>query len=260
MEAVNNTGINIQGAVMNVLEDIIKSIEHRDATVTGLARGEKWTAITSRGCGLGDSMKSNTFTDDEKAAEQNRVISMSAVEAARFSLSGKISDASLGMAAINSLIECDPGKCSSMDGLQIVLGMAEDKNVSIIGRFPYPEELAEKAKRLRVMENPPMEGELPFESAKEFLPDSDIIIMSSTTLIDHNFQWMMDLCRKGSVKMFLGPGTPMTEVLYDHGLDILSGSIVTDAEVLMKAVSEGADFRQIRKTGCVQFVTMSRIW
>jgi uncharacterized protein len=50
----------------------------------------------------------------------------------------------------------------------------------------------------------------------------------------------------------------MTPVLFDFGIDILSGSVVTDRATVLKYVSEGANFVRLRKTGGVQFVSMVR--
>jgi uncharacterized protein (DUF4213/DUF364 family) len=240
---------------MRIINDIIASLEKTDTEVTDISRGTHWTSVTSRGCGLADAMKS--FDPASLTAEPARK-GISALKLAELALSSSLYEASTGMAAINSLIECPPERCSELDGLGIVLGMAEGRNISIIGRFPYPPELAGIARSLKVMENKPAVNEYPFERAADFLPDSDIIIISSTTLIDHNFEWMISLCRKGSTRMFLGPGTPMTEVLFDHGLDILSGSLVTDRELLLEKVRGGADFREIRKSGAVRFVTLTK--
>jgi hypothetical protein len=50
----------------------------------------------------------------------------------------------------------------------------------------------------------------------------------------------------------------MSEVLFDYGIDVLSGSMVIDIDVALKAVSEGANFIRLKKTGAVRFVTMTR--
>lgn len=79
-----------------------------------------------------------------------------------------------------------------------------------------------------------------------------------TTLINHTLPTLLALCRKGSVKMLLGPTTPMSMVLFDHGIDVLSGSMVIDKDVVLKHVSEGSDFMRLKKTGAVRFVSMAK--
>jgi uncharacterized protein (DUF4213/DUF364 family) len=58
--------------------------------------------------------------------------------------------------------------------------------------------------------------------------------------------------------MLLGPTTPLSEVLFDYGIDILAGSVVTDKETVLKSVSEGASFMQLKARGGVRFVSMVR--
>jgi uncharacterized protein (DUF4213/DUF364 family) len=53
----------------------------------------------------------------------------------------------------------------------------------------------------------------------------------------------------------LGPSTPLSPVLFDHGMDILSGSIVVDRDRVLDCISQGANFRQVRG---VRKVTMRR--
>jgi len=56
--------------------------------------------------------------------------------------------------------------------------------------------------------------------------------------------------------MLLGPTTPLSDILFDYGIDILSGSIVTDQDAVLRGVSEGDTFRRMKKTGGIRFVTM----
>jgi len=55
----------------------------------------------------------------------------------------------------------------------------------------------------------------------------------------------------------LGPSTPLSPVLFDYGVDLLCGSIVTDIEPVLRAVRQGANFRQVHKAG-VQLICMAR--
>jgi len=56
--------------------------------------------------------------------------------------------------------------------------------------------------------------------------------------------------------MLLGPTTPLSETLFDYGIDVLAGSVVTQKEIVLRSVSEGASFMQLKKKGGVRFVTI----
>lgn len=74
------------------------------------------------------------------------------------------------------------------------------------------------------------------------ITDSPNCKIPTLTFINHTLSRIPGFCNTKSVKMLLGPPTPMTHVLFDHGIDILSGSVVTDPEVMLKYLSEGANF------------------
>jgi hypothetical protein len=53
----------------------------------------------------------------------------------------------------------------------------------------------------------------------------------------------------------LGPSTPLSPVLFDYGVDVVSGTRVVDVDVALRCLSEGATFHQIRG---VRLLTMER--
>ena len=53
------------------------------------------------------------------------------------------------------------------------------------------------------------------------------------------------MLRPAAFKMLVGPTTPLSPILFDHGIHVLAGAVVTDLEPVLAAVSQGASFRQI---------------
>lgn len=243
---------------MEILSKILGSVE-KDAPVEEVRRGINWTAVVSSRCGLASTMAQGGCCSGDSAATDRPFTEMTALDLARYCfLGGDPGMASLGLAAINSLIEVDVDKHSGVDGLQLVKEVGKGKNISIIGHFPFLDDLAKEAKNLWIIEKQPRPGDLTEEEGREFLPQSDIVAISSTTLINHTLPGILALCKPGSVKMLLGPTTPLTEVLFDYGIDILAGSLVTDKNRVLQSVSEGASFMQLKKRGGIRFVSIIR--
>jgi uncharacterized protein (DUF4213/DUF364 family) len=55
--------------------------------------------------------------------------------------------------------------------------------------------------------------------------------------------------------MVLGPSTPLSPVLFEHGATILSGARVVDEGAVMRTVGQGATFQQVEG---VRLLTLRR--
>ena len=55
----------------------------------------------------------------------------------------------------------------------------------------------------------------------------------------------------------MGPSTLLRPVLFDYGIDLLCGSIVSDIEPVVRTVQQGGNFRQVHRAG-VRLVTTAR--
>ncbi len=240
---------------MAILEQILDSIKE-DYPIQEVRRGLRCTAVVSRECGLASTMLKDCRGEEEDFI--GKLIGMDAKEAAGLSLSDKISEASVGMAIINSLI----GTCNMVsvekNASEIIKEAGKGKNISVIGHFPFTDEIRNVAKNLWIIEKWQRLGDLPAGDALRYLPLSDVVAISGTTLINHTIDSLISLCCKDSIKIILGTSTPFSSVLFDCGFDYISGSAVTDKERLFQLISEGASFRQLKNAGCIRLITASR--
>ncbi len=244
---------------MKALEDIISSITV-DAPVTDVTRGIFWTAVVSRHCGLASTMIYDCKLEDGREPGQTSYLQTSAASLAKDALTTSTVDASVGLAAINSLIDVDMARCLDLNAGDYLARNGQGKNIAIIGHFPFIDDLRKVAGNLWVIERRMQPGDHPEEETAALLARSDIIAISSTTLINHTLDGILGLCPSGSTKMLLGPTTPLTSVLFDHGIDIISGSIVTDPDTTLLHVRQGANFRALKRTGSIRLVTIMRDW
>ncbi|HOV89098.1 MAG TPA: DUF364 domain-containing protein [Syntrophorhabdaceae bacterium] len=241
-----------------ILKDIIQSLK-ADAHVKKVMKGIFWTAVASKYCGLASTMiYESCFQEDKDNLHFSSLTDKTVLELAQYVFSNRISDVSIGLAAINSLIDINESRCKEVNAGDLLIKLGEKKNVSVIGHFPFSDALKSVTNNLWVIEKRVRPGDYPERDAEIYLPQSDIIAISSTTLINHTLDAILKLCPKRSIKILLGPSTPMSEIIFDYGIDIISGIKVLDEVKVFKYISEGANFRQLKKTGAIMLITMAR--
>ncbi len=103
--------------------------------------------------------------------------------------------------------------------------------------------------------------DLPADEAARVLPPADVVALTAASLINHTIDDLLALCRPDAYVVLMGPSTPLWPGLFERGVhrtlrvDVLAGSLVTDIETVLRAVGQGATFRQLKRAG-IRLVTM----
>ncbi|MEW5936801.1 MAG: DUF364 domain-containing protein [Candidatus Thermoplasmatota archaeon] len=225
---------------MRIIERLLKEVRGRDTEIKGAWIGLHWTAVWSMHVGMAHTYKTGRKMQVEHAGHLSE---LSAWHLAKMSRSGEPLNASVGVAALNSLIEPN-GRAGSVN--PFMERYAKDRVVTIIGRFPFNNKIAKRAKKAYVLEFEPKEGEMPSSACEEVMPRSEMNIITATALINHTLDRLLEL-GSGGLNIVLGPSTPMTQVMFDFGVDILAGVRVSDPQALSGAITQGVkEFKKIR--------------
>ena len=179
---------------------------------------------------------------------------LSALEVAQYARSDNVLEASIGLAAINSLIYVDEAECVDENALDVLVAKGGNKNIAIVGRFPWIPKLRAIARTLWVIEQNPQQGELSAEAAEAVLPQADVVGITGTSFVNHTFDRLLDLSKDKFV-VVVGPSTPLSPVLFDYGVDVLAGVKVVEPEKTIRSISQGAIFSQVEG---VRLVTMAK--
>ncbi|NOG68709.1 MAG: hypothetical protein HND41_11120 [Chlorobi bacterium] len=83
-------------------------------------------------------------------------------------------------------------------------------------------------------------------AAPRFIPQADVVAITSSTLINHTLDGLLALARPEAKVMLLGPSTPLTPVLFDFGVDLLSGVQVVDIAATLASVAASVNFRKMQ--------------
>jgi hypothetical protein len=176
-------------------------------------------------------------------------------ELAEYARSDNPLEASIGVAAINSLLEVDESSAVEINAFDVLTRHGHGRNVALVGHFPFIPKLRPAVGQLWVLEQHPAEGDYPAEAAADLIPQADVVAITSTALINQTLSGLLALCRPDALVMALGPSTPLSPVMFNHGINILSGSRIMDESAVQRTVAQAASFQQVEG---VRLLTLQR--
>ena len=238
---------------MKVVDAVLSQLPDTHEQVQDVLVGIHWTTVFSRSVGLASSLTGSAQHGEEKVRDVGSLHTKPVRELAEWARSDNLLEASIGMAAINSLLTVNESQAVEINAGDILAQRGRDKNIAVVGHFPFVRNLRTLAKQCWVLELRPAPGDLPAEAADEILPLADVIAITGTALINHTIDNLLKWCNPKAYVMVLGPSTPLTPVWYDFGVDVYSGTSVIDAEAVRRTVSQGAIFPQVKGVRLLSF-------
>lgn len=231
---------------MDIINDLLSVLDY-NTPVIDIRQGPFQTAVMTRRGGLASTPHdSGPHHEKSPVGKPGSLLELSARDLAHLALSSSQHEAAIGMAAINSLVDVDENICVELNAADLIARKGEHKKVSIIGHFPFIPSLRPVVKELWVIEKNPQEGDFPESDASRYLPVSDVVGITGTALTNRTIGRLLELCDPDAYVVVLGGTAPLSPVLFDHGVDAVSGTLVVEPESVLRCVSQGATFRQIK--------------
>jgi uncharacterized protein len=241
-----------------------------DALLDGLPEGEvldvrvglHWTAVIAnvggmKRCGLASTLAGGGPHGTPDVPQAGRLGELAAHELAWLITADRLTLRSVGVATLNALTVPDEAALVDLNAGDVIADRGAGRNVALIGHFPFIPQVRARVGRLDVLELDPQPGEHPAHAAPDILPGADVVAITSMTLINGTLNGLLELCAPDALVLLLGPSTPLHPALFARGVDVLSGAVVTAIEPVVRAVSQGATFRQLHKLG-VRLVNLDR--
>jgi uncharacterized protein (DUF4213/DUF364 family) len=231
---------------MRILQDLIASID-ADSPVRAVRQGPFQTAVWTRYCGLATTPHDSSFHhNDIPVRDAGMLLDSQAKDLMQMAQSSSPFEAAIGMAAINSLLDNEEQLCVELNAADLLAQKGSGKRIALVGHFPFVQKLRREAKELWVIEKQPRQEDLPESEAGRLIPQADVVGITGSTFINHSLDHLLSLCSPQAYVVILGGTTPLSSILFRYGVDALSGTRVTDPDLVLRLVSEGAVFRQIR--------------
>ena len=125
----------------------------------------------------------------------------------------------------------------------LLLQYGADKNIAVIGHFPFVQHLRSRFANVWVLEKQQKPGDLPADAAEDILPRADVVAITATTLANQTLSECLQWIRPDAMRFLVGPSTPLTPALFDAGFDVLAGSLVEDMEKVRHSIRAGLPFK-----------------
>ncbi|MEJ2745506.1 MAG: DUF364 domain-containing protein, partial [bacterium] len=163
---------------------------------------------------------------------------------AEYARSADLLEASVGVAALNSLISPDPESRVKINASELIAERGRGKTIAVVGHFPFVERLRRTAD-VRLIQKEPGAREEALREAEEKIPGCDVVALTASSIINNTFDRLLELSR-GCFVIVLGPSTPMSAKLFQLGIAMLCGTVVDDVDVARRCITQGATYREIK--------------
>jgi len=137
-----------------ILEAILDTLTE-DVPVRSVLVGAHWTMVCSRGCGLASTITGNQPHSHQAVRDVGKLHLKSARQLAEYALSENPLEASIGEAAINSLLPVDERQAVEINAAEVLSERGRGKRVALVGHFPFIPRLKQQVGELWVIEQQP---------------------------------------------------------------------------------------------------------
>ena len=180
------------------LDDLLSNL--LEGNITKVLIGLHWTAVVAEAkgqqrCGLASTLSNSHHRHGSPDVPQaGQLEDLPGSTLAMLAKSDQPILASVGVAAINALLPHHPETWIDLNAEQVLAKHGFGKKVALIGHFPFVSRLRSRVGELLVLEQNPKPGDLPAGSAAEILPQTDVVAITGTTLINHTLDELLAFC------------------------------------------------------------------
>lgn len=226
---------------MKIIDDLISVYAKNDSAILDVRVGVSWTGVWGKYCGLAKTY-GIPFVHGNYTRDMGHLTEKTSLELAEYSKSWNFIEASIGVAAINSMIKSD--KAIEVNAQEMILKKGQGKRIAMTGFFPFIPQLRKVARELWIMELDqsqinPAQGVIHDTAAEHIIPKCDMVILTGSTLINKSMERLLSLAQLAQAyTVVLGPSTPMSEILFDYGADMIAGAEVIQPEAILRKLSQ----------------------
>lgn len=250
--------LKASGKERRLIESLIASMDLPTATIREIAVGSHFVGIQAETDGTISSGLAATLGHRPTDFEQTRVGSLIGSDlqsAAQLLLKESGFSIALGLAALNAGIT-PPVSPPHTDAASVMAAKGRDKEVVLVGNFPFAGWLREQVGRLHLLELQDLPERTPPEQWDAVLGRCHVLGLTGTTLLTRAMATFLSKAPQ-AFTVVIGPSTPLSPILFDHGVDVLAGCRIEKVEPVFAGIRQGLSFRQFKQMG-VRFLAWAK--
>jgi len=238
---------------MKILHEIINSIRDNHP-IKRICVGAHWTAVTAKHTGMASTVMLEKTHGKDIVKDAGILNKKNSKELINYALSNNSLEASIGTACINACLTIPDKHIQEINGFDIVVRKGKNKTIAVFGHFPAVNGLRKIAEKVYLFEMDPVADEYSLDLVPDHLPKADVVAITSNSIINHTLENILPYIQPKAFRIMVGPSTPLTPILFDHGIDMLAGVRVINDDMLFSSVSQGAMFKQVKGVELITLV------
>ncbi|XHH09068.1 MAG: Rossmann-like domain-containing protein [Candidatus Bathyarchaeia archaeon] len=189
-----------------------------------------------------------------------------AIKLAEKAKSSDIKENIIGFSVLNALsqivIDQNPQRYQIVDGDIIDhVTLTKTDTVVLVGYIcPLVPRLRANSKKLYILERTAShrdQGILPDTACYNILPTADVALITGTAIANGTIDHLLELAKNAREIAIIGATAGiLPDVLFDHGVTLVGGARVTNADKMLQIVSEGGGTPALKSA--IKFVTIKR--
>jgi len=157
-----------------------------------------------------------------------------------------VTAAAVGLATLNAVHQPDERLLTTDDAADWLAAQCAGRRAAIFGRFPFiDDEIRPRASQVWVFEQRPEGSELDSTAMKTVLPQADVVAITGSSVINHTIDTILPQVSSASTVVLLGPSTPLSEKLFESGIDAMFGVRVENVQQVVNEVVAGNGFQKM---------------
>ena len=215
-----------------------------DIKTTDVRAGLGYTAVLLEGgrCGLAYTFRSEMGGGCGILDSAGKLVGIEAKEIIPWAKDSHRLRAALGLAAINAVLN-DPQREWEKGNVLSAFHLKKTETFGMIGMFPpILEKVRTMTENIYVFEREVAPGSelYPPSSILQYLPKCDVAVLTATTLINQTFHQVSKHLKNAGEVCLVGPSTPLCpDLMREHGITLLAGSVVKDPKKALEIISQG---------------------